>query len=183
MHKVGVMMMFNMGASPKRVKEIILEVEGKTKMGNIAEYLFDMGKITNLEVELSLEKNGPPVNDSSNITQALKYSSPVNGVLKLYLYEKGEYQNTQGTLLELHSTVKLPSEGSPARSSKPSNKDKSPPISKKPSDKSLKKGQSPQGLKKDGSPKQLAGKAGTTPPPAQQEASEPEVKSGGFCCC
>lgn len=35
MHKVGVMMMGKMKESPKKVKEIILEVEGKTKMSNI----------------------------------------------------------------------------------------------------------------------------------------------------
>jgi len=40
MHKIGVMMMGKMTDSPPRkVKEIILEVEGKTKMSNIAEYL------------------------------------------------------------------------------------------------------------------------------------------------
>lgn len=45
MHKVGVMMMFAMGESPKKVKEIILEVEGKTKISNILEYLLEMDKI------------------------------------------------------------------------------------------------------------------------------------------
>lgn len=45
-----------------------------------------MGKVTNTNVEFALEKGGRPVSDSSNITQALKYSTPVNGVLKLYLY-------------------------------------------------------------------------------------------------
>jgi len=40
MHKIGVMMMGKMTDSPPRkVKEIILEVEGNTKMSNIAEYL------------------------------------------------------------------------------------------------------------------------------------------------
>jgi hypothetical protein len=39
MHKIGVMIMGKSRESPKRVKEIILEVEGKTKMSNIAEYL------------------------------------------------------------------------------------------------------------------------------------------------
>lgn len=88
MYKVGVMMMGKLTESPKRVKEIILEVEGKTKMSNIAEYLLEMGKVENLEVEFSLEKGGRPVSDSSNITQALKYTTPVNGVVKLYLYNK-----------------------------------------------------------------------------------------------
>ena len=48
-----------------------------------------MKKINDLNVEFALEKNGRPVSDESNITQALKYAKPVNGVLKLYLYEKG----------------------------------------------------------------------------------------------
>jgi len=39
MYKVGVMMIMRIRESPKKVKEIILEVEGKTKMSNIAEYL------------------------------------------------------------------------------------------------------------------------------------------------
>ena len=55
-------MMGKMGVtSPKKVKEIILEVEGKTKMINIAEYLLEMKKISDLNVEFSLEKNGRPV--------------------------------------------------------------------------------------------------------------------------
>ena len=62
-------------------------------MVNIAEYLLEMKKIGDMNVEFSLEKNGRPVSDESNITQALKYSKPVNGVLKLYLYEKGEFLN------------------------------------------------------------------------------------------
>lgn len=86
MHKVGVMIMGKMKESPKKVKEIILEVEGKTKMINILEYLLEMGKIENYNYELSLEKNGQPISDTSNISQALKYATPVNGVLKLYLY-------------------------------------------------------------------------------------------------
>ena len=62
MHKIGILMMGKMGvASPKKVKEIILEVEGKTKMINIAEYLLEMKKISDLNVEFSLEKNGRPV--------------------------------------------------------------------------------------------------------------------------
>jgi uncharacterized protein (DUF111 family) len=58
-------------------------------MANIAEYLLEMGKVKDTNVEFSLEKNGRPVSDTSNITQTLKYTKPVNGVLKLYLYEKG----------------------------------------------------------------------------------------------
>lgn len=63
-------------------------MEGKTKINNIVEYLLEMGKINNTNYELALEKNGRPINETSNITQTLKYATPVNGVLKLYLYEK-----------------------------------------------------------------------------------------------
>jgi len=47
-----------------------------------------MGKIENTNFEFSLEKGGRPISDISNISQALKYTTPVNGVIKLYLYEK-----------------------------------------------------------------------------------------------
>ena len=57
-------------------------------MTNILDYLLEMGKISNTDVEFSLEKGGRPINDISNITQALKYTTPVNGVIKLYLYDK-----------------------------------------------------------------------------------------------
>lgn len=93
MYKVGVMMMGRARDSPKKVKEIILEVEGKTKMSNIAEYLLQMEKITNTQVDFALEKNGQPLSDSSNITQALKYTTPVNGIIKLYLYEREDPMN------------------------------------------------------------------------------------------
>jgi hypothetical protein len=52
-----------------------------------------MGKISNTKVEFALEKAGQPVSDTSNITQALKYTSPVNGVIKLFLYEREEVSN------------------------------------------------------------------------------------------
>lgn len=63
-------------------------------MSNIAEYLLEMGKIENTKVYFSLEKNGQPINEISNITQALKYTTPVNGVIKLYMYETEFLQNT-----------------------------------------------------------------------------------------
>jgi hypothetical protein len=47
-----------------------------------------MGKIPNLFVDFALEKNGQPVSEASNITQALKYTTPLNGVIKLYLYDR-----------------------------------------------------------------------------------------------
>lgn len=50
-----------------------------------------MGKIEDTNVEFSLEKNGKPINDISNITQALKYTAPINGVIKLYMYEKDSF--------------------------------------------------------------------------------------------
>lgn len=42
------------GESPRKVKEIVLEVEGKTKMTNIAEYLLEKGKIKDINVEFAL---------------------------------------------------------------------------------------------------------------------------------
>lgn len=67
-----------------------------------------MGKIANTKVEFSLEKGGQAVSDVSNITQALKYTTPVNGVIKLYLYEKQEVLNvTVGDLGDMPSNSKL----------------------------------------------------------------------------
>ena len=43
-------MMMRIRESPKKVKEIIMEVQGKTKMSNIAEYLLEMGKIEDTNV-------------------------------------------------------------------------------------------------------------------------------------
>lgn len=57
-------------------------------MTNILEYLLEMGKIENTNLEFALEKGGRPISDISNISQALKYTAPVNGIIKLYLYEK-----------------------------------------------------------------------------------------------
>lgn len=48
------MMMGKPRQSPKKVKEIVLEVEGKTKMSNIAEYLLEMQKINNTNVQFTL---------------------------------------------------------------------------------------------------------------------------------
>lgn len=46
MYKVGVMMMGRPAeASPKKVREVILEVEAKTKILNIFEYLLELNKI------------------------------------------------------------------------------------------------------------------------------------------
>lgn len=70
-----------------------------------------MGKIDTLDHELSLEKNGRPVSDTSNISQALKYTTPVNGVLKLYLYEKNEYLNV--TVDNLKQSQAKPAEAKP----------------------------------------------------------------------
>ncbi len=57
-------------------------------MTNIAEYLVDLGKISHKNVEFCLQKNGQAINEISNISQAAKYATPINGVLKLYMYEK-----------------------------------------------------------------------------------------------
>lgn len=50
MYKVGVMLMGSRNNSPKKVKEVVLEVEGKTKINNIFDYLLDLGKISSMNV-------------------------------------------------------------------------------------------------------------------------------------
>jgi hypothetical protein len=40
MYKIGVMVMGKPSSSPKKVKEIILEVEAKTKVNDILSYMF-----------------------------------------------------------------------------------------------------------------------------------------------
>ena len=72
--------------SPSKVKEVILEVEAKTKVVNIFEYLLELKKIKDMNVSVSLEKGGERINETSNISQILKYTRPVSGVIKLFLY-------------------------------------------------------------------------------------------------
>lgn len=77
-------------------------------MLNIAEYLQELGKITHTNVEFSLEKNGMPINDISNVTQASKYTAPVNGVIKLYMYEREEPAKLNESRSNLNAEVSLP---------------------------------------------------------------------------
>lgn len=63
MYKVGVMMMGKSSTeSPSKVKEVILEVEAKTKVVNIFEYLLELKKIKDMNVSVSLEKGGERIN-------------------------------------------------------------------------------------------------------------------------
>ena len=48
--------------SPSKVKEVILEVEAKTKVVNIFEYLLELKKIKDMNVSVSLEKGGERIN-------------------------------------------------------------------------------------------------------------------------
>ena len=75
------------GKSPTKVKEVILEVEAKTKIENIFQYLLELKKIKDLNVSVSIEKGGNRINETSTISQVMKYTRPVNGVIKLYCYE------------------------------------------------------------------------------------------------
>lgn len=93
MYKVGVMMMGKEEPgvkSPTKVKEVVLEVEAKTKIENIFEYLIELNKIKNRNVSVSIEKGGDRINETSTISQVMKYTRPVNGVIKLYCYEDPE---------------------------------------------------------------------------------------------
>jgi hypothetical protein len=164
MHKIGVMLMGKSRESPKKVKEIILEVEGKTKMLNIAEYLLELGKIQNTNVEFSLEKNGQPINDISNITQASKYTAPINGVIKLFMYEKEDPQtklneSRQNLNEEAQQNQNLPSKtkGIPESAPTVDTNTANPPL------RSLPSGQTNQG---EGS---------------KQQPKAEEVQKG--CCC
>lgn len=45
MHKVGIMLMGKPTQSPKKVKEIIIEVEAKTRINDILSYLCQLKRI------------------------------------------------------------------------------------------------------------------------------------------
>jgi hypothetical protein len=60
MLKVGVVLMGKPTSEASKVKEVILEVEGKTKLKNIIEYLSELNKLPNPQVYFSLEKRGRP---------------------------------------------------------------------------------------------------------------------------
>jgi hypothetical protein len=51
--------------------------------------LLELKKIKDMNVEVSLEKGGPKISETSTISQVLKHARPVNGVIKLYCYEIG----------------------------------------------------------------------------------------------
>ena len=71
----------------QKVKEIVLEVENKTKTRNLVEYLMDMGKLSHSDVYIALERGGRAIGDDATMSQILKNVRPVNGVIKLYLYD------------------------------------------------------------------------------------------------
>lgn len=48
-----------------------------------------------------------PINDVSNITQASKYAAPVNGVIKLYMYEREDNGRLDGSRTDLKEDVGL----------------------------------------------------------------------------
>ena len=90
------------GKSPTKVKEVILEVEAKTKVINIFEYLLELKKIKDLNVSVSIEKAGDRISETSTISQVMKYTRPVNGVIKLYCYEEEPNNvNTSSTKINL----------------------------------------------------------------------------------
>ena len=39
-----------------------------------------------MNVSISIEKGGQYINETSTVSQVLKYTRPINGVIKLYLY-------------------------------------------------------------------------------------------------
>lgn len=79
-----------------KVKEIVLEVEAKTKIKNVFEYLIELDKITHTNVFIALEKRGRGVSEDYTISQVLKHTRPENGVIKLYLYE-GDYHTQENS--------------------------------------------------------------------------------------
>ena len=58
MYKVGVRLMGRPETSVSKVKEIVLEVEPKTKIKNVFEYLAELDKIRSSNVYMALEKGG-----------------------------------------------------------------------------------------------------------------------------
>ena len=51
-----------------------------------------------------------PINDVSNVTQASKYTTPVNGVIKLYMYEREEAAKLNESRSNLNADVGQPLE-------------------------------------------------------------------------
>lgn len=71
-----------------KVKEIILEVEPKTKAKHLIEYLLELNKITSTDMYVALETRGHPLPEDTTISSMLKQTRPQNGVIRLYLYEQ-----------------------------------------------------------------------------------------------
>lgn len=61
MHKVGIMLMGKPSSTTSSVKEIVLEVEPKTKVKNLFEYLLEFDKILDTQVYIAVEKKGRPM--------------------------------------------------------------------------------------------------------------------------
>lgn len=91
MFKVGILLMGKIDSNQPRVKEIVLEVESKTRIKNLFEYLLELDKITHENVYIALEKRGRPVAEDSTMSQILKHVRPDNGLIKLYLYEGDQH--------------------------------------------------------------------------------------------
>ncbi len=54
MYKVGIMLMGKPSQSPKKVKEIIIEVEAKTKVSDILSYLIQLNRIQDPNVNVAI---------------------------------------------------------------------------------------------------------------------------------
>jgi len=54
MYKVGIMLMGKPTTTPKKVKEIIIEVEAKTKISDILTYLIDLKRIEDTNVNVAI---------------------------------------------------------------------------------------------------------------------------------
>lgn len=73
--------------SPKKVKEIIIEVEAKTKLNDILSYLCQLKRIQDMNVSVAIQKSGRPVSETSTVAQIIRHTKPVNNLIKLFLYE------------------------------------------------------------------------------------------------
>lgn len=54
-----------------------------------------------MNVSVSLEKGGERINETSTISQILKYTRPVNGIIKLFLYNDDENTNINTSKMNL----------------------------------------------------------------------------------
>jgi hypothetical protein len=95
MYKVGVMIMGRADSNNNTVKEIVMEVEAKTKIRNLFEYLLELDKIADTRVYIALEKKGRGVAEDSTVSQLLRHTKPTNGLIRLYLYEQSEEESQE----------------------------------------------------------------------------------------